>query len=148
MPREVVLTTVGSVTPFLRKLDLFLGNALRKGHVVVTVSRDSLQNQRTLKQNSLMWPLLNDFAHQVVNFDNQKYSAEDWKDILTAAFEGQPRFAPNLYGNGLIALGTKTSKFSKKKMSNFIEFIYAEGCDRGVIWSQQSQDSLIEVRAK
>lgn len=148
MPKEVVLTTVGSVTPFLHKLDAFLGTALRSGAVFVTLSRESLQDLRTKKQNALMWPLLNDFASQVVNHDGMKYTPDDWKDILTAAFEKQVRFVPNLYGDGVVALGAKTSKYGKKKMSEFIEFIYAEGSDRGVVWSMQSEESLSEVRAK
>lgn len=112
--------------------------------VYITISRDSQQKRSTL-QNNLLWPLLTDFSKQVEHFGN-KYSNEQWKDILSAGFEGATQYAPNLDGTGLIAFGVRTSKYSKKKFSEFIEFISAEGVTRGVTFSDKSEQSISEVR--
>lgn len=122
---------------------LGFGAGLEKAYLVI--SRDSLE-LRSNDQNKLLWPLLNDFSKQVEHY-GEKYSAEDWKDILTSAFEGCMRFGRTLDGRGMIAFGAKTSKYSKKKFSEFIEFIYAEGSERGVMWSDKSNETLGEVRA-
>jgi hypothetical protein len=126
-------------------MDRALREALNRGHVFVTLSRESLGNLRSSGQNRLMWPLLTDFSNQVTHLDGKKYKPDDWKDILTAGFEECMRYAPNLNGTGMIAFGARTSRYSKKKMSQFIEFIYAEGCERGVIWSNAAQQSYEEV---
>ena len=110
----------------------------------LAISREPFEN-RSNEQNKLMWPLLTDFSKQVEHFGN-KYSNEQWKDILSAGFEGATTFAPNLEGTGLIAFGARTSKYSKKKFSEFIEFIYAEGVTRGVTFSAKSEQSMNEVR--
>lgn len=143
-----MISSQGSVTPIINRLELSLRSALATGHVFLTLSRESLQNTRTPSQNALMWPLLTDVSRQVEHLDGKKHSPDDWKDILTAAFEGCNRYAPNLDGTGLIAFGSRTSKYNKKKMSEFIEFIYAEGTLRGVIWSDKSNATIEEVRAQ
>lgn len=145
--KEIVISTQGSVTPVIKRTDEFIRKHLAAGVIYLTLSRESLTAKRSDSQNRLMWPLLTDFAQQVTHLDGKKYSTEQWKDILTAAFEGCMSYAPNLYGTGLIAFGARTSKYNKKKMSEFIEFVYAEGCERGVIWSDGSNDAISEVRA-
>lgn len=118
-----------------------LKTGLQKGPAVVTLTRP----KRTLDQNRLMWPLLKDFSQQVEHF-GQKYTQDEWKDLLTAAFNGCTKYAPNLDGTGVVAFGVRTSKWPKDTFSAFIEFMYSEGAQRGVKWSQQSEDSYSEVK--
>jgi hypothetical protein len=145
--RETLISTQGSVTPVINRIDKFIREHLAAGVIYLTLSRESLLSVRNGAQNRLMWPLLTDFSQQVTHLDDKKYSPDDWKDLLTAGFEKATRFAPNLDGSGIICFGVRTSKFSKKKMSQFIEFVYSEGCERGVIWSDGSNDVISEVRA-
>ena len=116
-------------------------SGLQKGPAVVTLTRP----KRTLDQNRLMWPLLKDFSQQVEHF-GQKYTQDEWKDLLTAAFNGCTKYAPNLDGTGVVAFGVRTSKWPKDTFSAFIEFMYSEGAQRGVKWSKQSEDSYSEVK--
>jgi hypothetical protein len=95
---------------------------------------------RTLDQNSKMWPMLEDFAAQVpwpINGVLGLIEPEDWKSILTAAFEEEARLAPGMRG-GFVLLGARTSRYTKPKMADFITFLYAEGNDRGVKWSEKA----------
>lgn len=90
---------------------------------------------RNLEQNALLWVLLDAFSKQLVwpvNGAMVKLEAEEWKDILTAAFkrEGQ-RVAMGLNG-GMVILGMRTSKMGKREFAEFIEFLQSVAVDRGV----------------
>lgn len=90
---------------------------------------------RNLEQNALLWVLLDAFSKQLVwpvNGAMVKLEAEEWKDILTAAFkrEGQ-RVAMGLNG-GMVILGMRTSKMGKRQFAEFIEFLQSVAVDRGV----------------
>lgn len=84
---------------------------------------------RTLEQNSLLWPLLQKLADQVVWY-GVKLSADDWKDLLTASLRKQ-RSAPGLDG-GFVVFGERTRTYSKAEFSELIELVYAFGAQRGV----------------
>lgn len=115
---------------------------LSKGPVLITLSRP----KRTKDQNRLMWPLLRDCSKQI-DYHGMKLSETDWKDLMTVGFEGVQRSAPSLDGKGLVFFGISTSDYPKDTFSAFIEFIYAEGTERGVKWSKQSEDNVREVKA-
>lgn len=92
---------------------------------------------RSLDQNAAQWPILQAFADQLlwpVNGQMVHLTADEWKDILTCAFEGDtnPRLAMGLNG-GVVMLGKRTSKFSKAKFSEYLEFLQAVAADRGVV---------------
>jgi hypothetical protein len=62
-----------------------------------------------------------------------KLSPEDWKDLLTAAYRRETqRVAMGLDG-GMVMLGLRTSKMSKREFSEFLDFVHATAEDRGVI---------------
>ena len=90
---------------------------------------------RTQAQNRLMWPLLTCFAKSLqwpVDGRMVTMDADDWKDVLSAAFKGESvRLAMGLNG-GVVLLGQRTSKFTKAQFAEWIEFLYATAADRGV----------------
>lgn len=91
---------------------------------------------RTTDQNAAQWPYLEAFAQQLewpINGLMQKITADDWKDILTCAYRNEsPRVAMGING-GMVLLGQRTSKFSKKDFSEWMEFLVATAVDRGVV---------------
>lgn len=97
----------------------------------VTVSEPS----RSLDQNAAMWPLLQAFADQLqwpVNGAMVWMSPDEWKDLLSAAYKRESvRVAMGLDG-GVVMLGCRTSKFSVREMSEFIEFLHATAAAREV----------------
>lgn len=99
--------------------------------LIVTVKEEG----RTLDQNAAMWPLLEAFSVQKtwhVNGKLEYLSAEDWKDLLSAAFKNQAnRIATGLDG-GVVILGSRTSKMTKPEFYDFLEFIHATAADIGV----------------
>lgn len=98
---------------------------------IVTVQEPT----RTLEQNAAQWPILQAFADQVqwpVNGNMVWLTDEEWKDILTAAFQGETvRLAQGLNG-GVVMLGLKTSKFGKNQFSDWLEFLHATAAARDV----------------
>lgn len=101
-----------------------------EGHVV-TVSEPG----RSLDQNSAMWPILQAFSEQLewpVNGSMTRLEPVEWKDILSAVFRRETaRVAQGLDG-GMVLLGQRTSRFSKREFSEFLEFLHATAVARGV----------------
>lgn len=98
---------------------------------VVTIKEPT----RNLEQNALLWVLLDAFAQQLewpVNGQMCKLTAEEWKDVLTAAYKRETqRIAMGLDG-GMVILGMRTSKMGKREFAEFLEFVMAVAADRGV----------------
>ena len=90
---------------------------------------------RNLEQNAALWRLLQAFADQLlwpVNGHMTKLAAEEFKDILSAAFRSETvRLAQGLNG-GVVMLGARTSKMSKREFSEFLEFVHMVAAERGV----------------
>ena len=98
---------------------------------VITVSEPT----RNLEQNAAQWPILQAFADQLqwpVNGAMEWLTADEWKDILTAAFKRETvRVAMGLDG-GMVMLGSRTSKFSKAQFSEWLDFLNATAAVRDV----------------
>lgn len=92
---------------------------------------------RSLEQNAAQWPILEAFSKQLqwpVNGQLVWMSAEEWKDVLTAAFEREGvRLAQAFDGAGVVMLGQRTSQYGKKRFSEWLEFLHAAAADRGVV---------------
>jgi phage pi2 protein 07 len=111
----------------------------------VTIS----EPKRTLDANACMWASLSDFTKHVgwmvtdARGKQEPATTEDVKAILTAAYLKETRMAPGLNG-GMVFLSARTSKFSKKTMGEFLQFLHAEGDERGVQWSDKSLEDLAQ----
>lgn len=95
------------------------------------------QSTRSLDQNARMWALLADIARQV-EWHGQHLTAENWKDICTAALKRQD-VVPGIDG-GFVVLGTSTRNMTVGEMSELIEFITAFGTDRGVVFNDMPRE--------
>lgn len=97
----------------------------------VTISEPA----RSLDQNCALWGMLQAFSEQLewpVNGRMTKLTAEEWKDITSAAFRRETtRIAMGLDG-GTVMLGCRTSKMSKREFSDYLEFLHATAAARGV----------------
>ena len=105
---------------------------LLAGHVLeVRVKQES----RTLDQNAAQWPYLQAFSEQLqwpINGSMAHMEPDDWKDVLTAAFQNETvRLAMGMSG-GVVMLGMRTSKMSKARFSEWITFLQATAAMRGV----------------
>lgn len=99
------------------------------------------ERKRTIPQNKRMWPLLQDLSQQVEWF-GQKYSPDDWKDLITALVaktkKQEQRTAPGI-GGGVVMFGQRTSKMRVSEMVEVIEAIYWFGTEQGVKFSDSAR---------
>ena len=86
---------------------------------------------RTLEQNARMWAMLTELSRQVV-WHGQQLTAENWKDVLTAALKRQ-QVVPGVDG-GFVVLGTSTRRMTKGEMAELIELITAFGVQHDVVF--------------
>jgi hypothetical protein len=90
---------------------------------------------RTLEQNDTQWPYLEGFSKQkqwTVNGEACFLTRDEWKDILSAAFSRETlRIAPGLDG-GVVMLGQRTSKYGKKRFSEWLEYLKAISAELGI----------------
>lgn len=98
---------------------------------------------RTTGQNAVQWPILESFSRQLmwpVNGSMVRMSAEEWKDVLSAAFRGESvRLAQGIDG-GVVMLGMRTSQMSKKQFSEWLEFLQAIAAERGVVLDRETAE--------
>jgi hypothetical protein len=125
----------------------FLSAVMQAGSVwILSIKLET----RTQSQNRLMWPLLTEFSKQLVwpvNGAMVKMTPDEWKDVLTAAWAGEAiRLAMGING-GVVMLGQRTSKFTKKQFGEWIEFLYATAADRDVklpAWVDEETGEILQ----
>lgn len=110
------------------------------------------EETRTLEHNAAQWPILQSFSEQLmwpVNGQMVRMSAEEWKDILTAAFRKEKlRLAQGLDG-GVVMLGLRTSKFGKKEFREWLEFLNYMAAEKGVkIVDRRYSDAFENQRSR
>lgn len=93
--------------------------------------------RRSTDANAMMWALLFDIAAQV-EWHGQRLTAEDWKQMFSAALRRQ-RVVPAIDGHGFVVLGQRTSKMTKAEFADLLELILAFGAERGVVWTESGE---------
>jgi len=99
---------------------------------------------RTLDQNAAQWPILDAFSKQkqlMVNGKMEWVSDEEWKDVLTGAFNEELNRVAHWKGR-MILLGQRTSKFKKEKFSMWLDFLNAAAIEEGVVVYPEDRDEV------
>jgi len=89
--------------------------------------------------------MVGDIARQAEHI-GRKWDADDMKRLLVDEFAEEMRLAgtplhhdsrvvPSFDGKRIVQMGIQTRDFYVKEASQFIEFLFAWGADRGVRWS-------------
>ena len=122
MKREFVLRDQSTAERLWTYLRAWRATPLR---VIVSEARET----RSAEQNRKMWACLHDIETQV-EWHGQKLTAEEWKDVFTAALKRQ-KVVPGIDG-GFVVLGSSTRRMSVAEMSELIDCATAFGAERGV----------------
>lgn len=94
--------------------------------------------------------MIGDIAKQVQHI-GRFWDADDMKRLLVDEFAEEMRIAgtplhhdsrvtPSLDGKRIVQLGIQTREFWIKEASEFIEFLYAFGAQRGVKWTEPERE--------
>lgn len=90
--------------------------------------------KRTIDQNSRLWAMLSDVAMSKPM--DRMHTPEEWKCIFMSACGWEVAFLPGLDGR-FLPYGYRSSKLTKKQMTDLQDFIQAWGDENGVRWSQE-----------
>jgi hypothetical protein len=101
---------------------------------------------------------IGDIARQC-EYAGKAWDSEDMKRILIDEFAEEMRLAgtplhhdgrliPSENGRRVIQLGIQSREFWVKEASQFIEFLYAWGADRGVTWSERAKREAAALSAE
>lgn len=93
--------------------------------------------KRTSEQNAKLWAMLSDIAR--AKPQGRNLPTEIWKSLFMAQCGHKMRFEPDLDGEGVVAIGFRSSRLTKAEMSDLIECIAAYGAQHGVQWSDEAR---------
>jgi hypothetical protein len=82
---------------------------------------------RSKRQNALMWAMLTEISDGIPWY-GQRLTAEEWKDVFTAALRKE-KVVPGING-GFVVLGLRTSRMTKREMKDLIELMLAFCAER------------------
>jgi hypothetical protein len=94
--------------------------------------------RRTIDQNSRLWAMLSDVAMSKPM--GRMHTPDEWKMIFMSACGWEVAFLPGLDGR-FLPYGYRSSKLTKKQMTDLQDFIQAWGDENGVRWSADSQEA-------
>lgn len=95
--------------------------------------------RRSDVQSNLMWARLDQLSARV-QWDGEKLTSTEWKDLLTACLRKQ-KVVRGIEG-GLVFLGSRTSKMGVSEMNDLLTLMEAFAAEKGVVFKDQ-----IEVAA-
>lgn len=105
---------------------------------IVTIN----EPKRSTDQNSLMWSLLGDLAR--AKPEGRNWTPETFKAAMMHYLGHQVMFAEGLGGTGPFPIGFRTSKLTKKQMSDLIECILSYGAEHGVVFKDSRDGGWLE----
>lgn len=102
----------------------------RAPHNAVLSIRES---KRSVDQNDKMWAMLSDISR--AKPDGRMHTPEVWKCLAMHACGHASQFEMGLNGQPF-PTGFSSSRLTKQQMSDLIEFLYAYGAEKGVVWTE------------
>lgn len=113
-------------------------DALNAGRqLTLEIRKASKSREQEEKYHALIGEIAKQAQHLGATWD-----AESWKRLLVDQFCRENNIKtgtviPNLTGDGIVQLGFQTKKFTKEQASEFVEWLYAWGTERGVSFEKE-----------
>lgn len=111
-----------------------------------------LSPRKTRPQEERYHAMIDDIASQIT-LHGRKWDNESMKRLCVDQFRrdtakdpelaelwgdmGTVEMAPSIDGSGIVALGWQTRKFPKRLASAFIDWLFALGAERNVVWTDE-----------
>jgi hypothetical protein len=102
--------------------------------LVLEIKLANKSREQEEKYHSMIGEIAKQAQHMGASWD-----AESWKRLLVDQFCKDTGLKtgvvmPNLSGDGIVQLGFQTRKFTKEQASEFVEWLYAWGADKGITY--------------
>ena len=101
------------------------------------------EETRSLAQNRLMWPLIEDMQKQVEGM--KPFTPDQVKLRFLNELDNEMQMLPELYGGGQFVAGQRSSTLTKGDFTNLIELMFKYGAEQGVRWSRKSEQTMAEM---
>lgn len=98
--------------------------------------------KRSIEQNSLLWSLLGDLAR--AQPEGRNWTPETFKAAMMHYLGHQVMFAEGLGGTGPFPIGFRTSRLTKKQMTDLIDCILSYGAEHGVVFKDTRDGGWME----
>lgn len=95
---------------------------------------------RTIDQNDLMWGLLSDISRAKPL--GRRHTPDMWKALFMKACGHHVQFLEGLDGEPF-PVGFRSSKLTKRQMSELVEFIFSYGDEHGVTFTCDPRETLV-----
>ena len=129
--KQVVVRGATDIPRAVQWLTHWLAKGLQAGKpIIIKLSYES----RSEAQNRHLWPMLTCFAKQR-EYGGKLRSKEEWKIILISAYKFDPQGIVIGINGEVVNLNYSSSELNKAQFSEFIELIYAQGCEYEIVWS-------------
>lgn len=128
-------------------------DAIKGGKIIVEIRSWSKSREMEKKYHAM----INDIARQVVFYGKKRHKPEIWKALLVEQFArekesmGEHLRHPgqtivSLDGQRMITVRPSTTQFLVSEASDFIEYLYQQGTEFGVHWSEPALRVYQEYR--
>lgn len=153
MAKSITIRSADQQRHLMLRVWQLVTEMIKGGPVVVTLTRESKTREMEKKYHAM----IRDIADQVTFFGTKRYAPEIWKALLVDQFEqeklamGEPLTHPgqlitSMDGRRTITVRPSTTQFRKHEAAEFIEFLYAQGSEMGVNWSEPALAIYNEYR--
>jgi hypothetical protein len=92
--------------------------------------------RRSTDQNSLLWSILSQIS--VAKPQGRMHTPEVWKCLFMHAAGHAVQFEPGLDGSPF-PIGFRSSRLTKRQMTDLIEFIFAYAAEQGLTLSTEAE---------
>jgi hypothetical protein len=151
--KSITIKTEDQQRPVMLRVWQLVSEMIKGGPVTVSVQRPS----RSAEMNKKFHAMIRDIAQQVTFFGKRRYDTEVWKALLVDQFEQEKaamceplshpgQLITSMDGQRTITVRPSTTKFRKAEASEFIEFLYQQGSEMGVNWSEPALAVYAEYR--
>lgn len=139
MTEKVVFqVTNANVSGKISEINSLINRGLFKGPVEVILTRP----KRTKEQNGKLHPMVRDIKTQVKWMGLM--TEKEWRQFFCGIIQGQ-KPVPTPEG-GIIMIGGSSKDLNKEQMGDCIEYMYAFGSERNVVWSEPALQLYSEYR--
>lgn len=113
--------------------------ARARAHKLVDAAPDGFvcevrEPRRSIEQNDRMWAMLGDVSVSMP--EGRRHTPEDWKAIFMNACGWEVQFIEGLDGRPFPS-GFRSSRMTKRQMSDLMDFIQSYGDAHGVQWTEK-----------
>jgi hypothetical protein len=131
-PPSIIYTWDGDAMVPLDRFSRLADSSFTSGQAYKMIVQDE-ERGRSGEQNNKMWAMLTEISQQKEHC-GRHYSPDQWKVLFMHAWGQEVQFLPSLDNSTFVPYPYRSSKLSRKDMTELIEWIAAWSAQNGVVF--------------